>query len=155
MLSLSHTGKAMETLEVSNETKRTMDAKGRQKNVSIMQPNPGEQEIDLRALLQALPAHADLQALPPRADMEVFVSRVEDDMEALVTRVEELHRRDLEAVRSDIQLLTDKLNNDEIWLSSLQNRIMYLEKAQTYHSSQANAIQKNWRKLKTAAAVRT
>lgn len=76
----------------------------------IIQPRHGNEEMDLRTLLQALPTRADLQT---RVDMELFVSRVEEDMEALVTRVEEAHRRDLDAVRGDLKTLSDKLKNYE------------------------------------------
>lgn len=104
---------------------------------STIQPRHGDQEIDRRALLQALPTRADLQTLPTHADMEVFVSRVEEVMEALVTRVEETHRKYLEAVRGNIQILTDKLNNEMVE----RFRKSYYALRQTQYPSMTNGIQ--------------
>lgn len=76
----------------------------------ITEPCEGERESEL-SILKAM-----LQALPTRADME-----------SLVKRLEESHRKDLDIVRGEVQQLTDKLDTDELLLARLDERITSLE----------------------------
>lgn len=120
-----------------------MASKKVQEEPGIPQKNPEEAEPDLRAPLRALLTQADMQALPTHADMELFVTQVEEDMESLVARVEEAHRRDLEARRREIQ----QRSIDETMLFSLGKHITHLEQIQSHQPIQTNAMQLRYKEF--------
>lgn len=78
-------------------------------------------ELDLRALLQALPMRAD--------------------MEAMVSHLEEVHCRDLKLVWTQVQQLSDRLTTDETSLASLEDRVSQLEQVQTLQAFHASSLQ--------------
>lgn len=87
-------------------------------------------DSDIRALLKALPTKADMEALPTKADME-----------ALVMRMEEQHRRDLQEIRTEVQVIDDRLTREEASVGSLELRVTQLEKAQQRHQEQLAEVQ--------------
>lgn len=58
------------------------------------------------------------------------------DIETLIQRVEEAHRRDIQEVRTEIRSLTDRVDTGETSISSLENRLGTLEQS---HVAQAEA----------------
>lgn len=84
-------------------------------------PPKGLRDADLRTLLQA------------------FLTRA--DLEAMVTRLEEVHRRDLKGVRAEVQHLTDRLKQDEASRAALEERITQLEQVQTLQNSYVPSLQ--------------
>lgn len=70
-------------------------------------------EGDIRVLLRALPARWDI--------------------EALIIWLEETHRRDIQAVRTDIKALTERVNAGEGLVSALEQRVEAIERAQIIH----------------------
>lgn len=60
-------------------------------------------DAEIRALLQALPA--------------------KQDIETLIQRVEEAHRRDIQAVRMEISSLSDRVDAGETSITSLEARM--------------------------------
>lgn len=81
---------------------------------------------DLRAFFQALPKWSD--------------------MEALVLRLEETHRRDLHSVRVDVQLLSDRVSTGKMSLS-LEHRVSQLAQIQSSQASQVTALQLHMQEL--------
>lgn len=78
-------------------------------------------DAELRSLLQALPTRADI--------------------EALIGRVEEMHRQELRAVKTDVQALTTRLATGESTLSMLEQRMTALKSLQGSHTDAAMALQ--------------
>lgn len=78
-------------------------------------------EIWIRALLQALPTPAD--------------------MEALIYRMGETHRRDLQSIRIDVQSLSDRICTGETTQTALEKRVSQLEKAQSLQASHVSSLQ--------------
>lgn len=71
-----------------------------------------------------------LRALPTRWDIE-----------ALILRLEETHRQDIQAVRSEIHTLTERVSAGEESASSVEQRVGALEKAQTIQATTAADLQ--------------
>lgn len=78
-------------------------------------------DSNLRALLQALPTKADI--------------------EALIGRLEEQHRRDFTEVRRDAQALPSRLTTGEASLEGLQQRLTNLEMLQDIHTQTSVSMQ--------------
>lgn len=66
-------------------------------------------ELDLKALLQALPTRSE--------------------MEATVSRLEEVHRKDLQMVRTEVQVLVDRFTIEETAVAALEDRVSRMERA--------------------------
>lgn len=62
-------------------------------------------------------------------------------MEAMAARLEEMHRRDLKLVQTEVQQLTDRLKKGETSLASLENRVIHLEQVQILQASHASSLQ--------------
>lgn len=76
---------------------------------------------ELRALLQALPT--------------------KQDIEALILRVEESHRREIQEVRTEIHSLADRVDNGEASISTIAARLGALEQSQAEQAESTIAIQ--------------
>lgn len=59
----------------------------------------------------------------------------------MVARLEEMHCRDLRLVQTEIQHLTERLENDEIFWASLENQVHHLEQLQNAQTSHVSAKQ--------------
>lgn len=67
-------------------------------------------DADFRAMLQALPMRSDI--------------------EALILRIEEAHRRDIQEVKTELHTITDRLSTRENLITSLETWVLALEQAQ-------------------------
>lgn len=76
-------------------------------NRSPRQPFMVGADAELKAILQALPTRADI--------------------EALVGKVEAAHRKELRAVKQEVQLLNTRLSSGETTLAALEQRVSSLE----------------------------
>lgn len=85
---------------------------------------------DLRAILQALPTRADIEALPSKSDIE-----------SLILRVEEAHARDLQEIRAEIQVISDRVDSGEGTISALTQRVSPLERCQEAQATTAVDLQ--------------
>lgn len=102
-------------------TQSSMDGQ-QQRSPGLREALPTESmEMDLRALMQALPTRADL--------------------EAMMARLEEVHRGDLKVVQTEVEQLTARLTTEESSLASLENRVAHLEEVQSVHASYASSLQ--------------
>lgn len=71
-----------------------------------------------------------MQALPTRSDIE-----------ALILRLEETHRRDIQEVRGEVSNLTERVVSGEESVSSLEARVAALEQARDHHHKSAVSLQ--------------
>lgn len=78
-------------------------------------------DTDIRALFQALPTKMEIKAL--------------------ILRIEDAHRKDIQVVRMDVQALSDRVNNGETSLSVLEHRVAALESSQDTQMDTAVALQ--------------
>lgn len=78
-------------------------------------------EGDIQALLRALPTRQNIKAL--------------------ILRVEETHRQDIQAVRTDINVLAEKVNAGEESVSSLEQWVGAFERAQNSYAVTAVDLQ--------------
>lgn len=62
-------------------------------------------------------------------------------MEAMVSRLEEAHRRELQLTWTEVQVLSDKFKAEESAVASLEAWITELEKEQSSQTSQTSSIQ--------------
>lgn len=62
-------------------------------------------------------------------------------IEALILRLEEAHCQDIQAVRTDVQLLSDRVKSGEASLSVLELLVAALEHSQDSHIDTAMALQ--------------
>lgn len=69
-----------------------------------------QMDVDIRSLLRALPTKAD--------------------MEALMSRLEEQHRRDFHELRTEVHTLDDRVGKGEMEMSALELLVSQLEKSQ-------------------------
>lgn len=76
---------------------------------------------DIRTLLQALPTKTDI--------------------EAMILRLEETHRRDIQEVRGEVSSLSERVTLGEMAVSSLEDRVSALEQAQDSHKDSAISLQ--------------
>lgn len=86
-------------------------------------PTPGQSRLedDLRAMLQALPTRADI--------------------ETLIQRVEEAHKRDIQEIKTDIQTIDHRVTTGESLTSALESRILSLEQAQESRDRELQEVQ--------------
>lgn len=87
-------------------------------------PQPHEPTLfdqDIRSLLQALPTRTDI--------------------EALILKLEETHRRDIQEVRGEVSTLAERVSTGEVSVSSLTDRVTALEQARDQHREVAIALQ--------------
>lgn len=82
---------------------------------------PAPMDPDIRALLQALPT--------------------KNDIEAMILRLEETHRRDIQEVRGEVSSLADRVSSGETAVSSLEERVSALEQARDLHRDTAISLQ--------------
>lgn len=76
---------------------------------------------DIRSMMQALPTRTDI--------------------EALILRLEETHRRDIQEVREDVTNLTDRVASGEAAFSDLTSRVAALEQTHDTHRDMSVALQ--------------
>lgn len=88
---------------------------------SPVRQEPAYIDGELRALLQAL--------------------STKQDIETLMQRVEESHRRDIQAVRMEISSLTDRVDAGESSISSLEARMGPLEQSHVAQEESRVALQ--------------
>lgn len=75
----------------------------------------------IRALLQALPTRMDI--------------------EALILRLEETHRRDIQEVRGEVSTLADRITSGEELVTTLERRVLALEQSRGQHRDTAIALE--------------
>lgn len=84
-------------------------------------PDPALFEQDIRGLLQALPTRSDI--------------------EALILRLEETHRRDIQEVRGEVSTLTERVTSGEASVTSLTDRVAALEQVRDQQRDAAITLQ--------------
>lgn len=78
-------------------------------------------DADLRAMLQALPTRADI--------------------ETLIQRIDEAHKRDIQEVREDLHTVTERVTSGETAVTALESRVQALERANDIHTREAQEMQ--------------
>lgn len=63
------------------------------------------------------------------------------DIEARILRIEEAHDRDMQEVRAEMHSISNRVDSGEASLSSLENRVSALERAQTFQATTAVYLQ--------------
>lgn len=102
---------SVEALQTIPQSPRTLAAVA---GATPMIPLPGEKEAaglkmeDLKTLIQALPTRADI--------------------ETLIGKVEDAHRKELELVRGELQILVERVTDGESAYQSLEQRVSILER---------------------------
>lgn len=71
-----------------------------------------------------------LQALPTQMAIE-----------ALILRLEETHRRDIQEVHGEVSTLSERVSTGEVSVSSLENRVSALERSWDFHRDTAETFQ--------------
>lgn len=109
----THNSEAREPLPNTYDTRDTMYFP-RQPDTSIL-------DQDIRELLQALPTRTNI--------------------EALILRLEETHRRDIQEVGGEVSNLTDRVATGKVSINSLESRESEQEQARDQHHDNAVALQ--------------
>lgn len=78
-------------------------------------------EREIRAMLEALPTRSDI--------------------EALILKLEETHRRDFQEVKADVSSLAERVTSGEASFTALEQRVAGLERARDQHRDTAVALQ--------------
>lgn len=99
----------------------------------ILDPAPGASGCTGLAS-QPAGVDADIRAL-----LGAFPTKV--DMEALVLRVEEQHRRDFQQIRAEVGGLDDRLTRGEASVSVLEARVAQMEQAHSLYQDQLAEVQ--------------
>lgn len=100
------------------------DSYGEPHQTTMASPQPPKPILidqDIRSLLQALPTRSDI--------------------EALILKLEETHRRDIQEVRGEISNLTERVSTGESSVSLLSDRVSALEQARDQQRDTAIALQ--------------
>lgn len=108
-------------LTLPNRTPETPESAIIREMSSTHPAEPAPMDPDIRALLQALPT--------------------KNDIEAMILRLEETHRRDIQEVRGEVSSLADRVASGETAVSSLEERISALEQARDLHRDTAVSLQ--------------
>lgn len=105
------------------EPERSTDNYGSPHRGTMASPQPSEPLLDqdIRSLLQALPTRTDI--------------------EALILKLEETHRRDIQEVRGEVSTLAERVSTGETSVALLADRVAALEQARDSQKDAAIALQ--------------